>query len=469
MDSHSKKLSRRQFVKGSAAAAAAFTIVPRHVLGGPDHVPPSEKLNIAIVGCGGQGRTNVRQLLQFDDVQIVTVADPRDQADYSPYYYGGLAGRLPVKNEIETHYQQTNPKFKCSDYVDFRDMFDKEKNIDAVLCATPDHWHALIAMAAMKRGKHIYCEKPLSHNIREARQLAKTAKESKVATQMGNQGRSSHGHPIMCEWLRDGAIGTVSEVRAWSAVGSWINHKGRPQQTMPVPEGFDWKLWLGPRPFRPYHSEYAPYNWRAWWSFGSGCVGDMSIHHFDSAWSALQLGHPAWVEGKSEWVDSEVSGSNNEVTWMFEKTDKRPAVKFVWRDGSKTFDRPQVLEEGRSMHEDGVLVIGDKGKILGGGWSASPRIIPEVKMKAYKRPPKTLPRSKGHHRNWVDACKNGTQAVSNFEYGARLTEFVLLGNIAIRTGKRIKWDGEKMTVKGQPHLDALIGQEYPKEWDLNNI
>ena len=469
MSKCNKTLSRRQFVKHSAAAAAAFTIVPRHVLGGPDHVPPSEKLNVAIIGCGGQGRTNMRQLLQFDDVQVVAVADPRDQADYSAFYYQGLAGRLPVKQEIETHYQQTNPHFKCKDYVDFRDLFDQEKNIDAVLCATPDHWHALIAMAAMKRGKHIYCEKPLAHNIWEARQLAKAAKESKVATQMGNQGRSSHGHPLMCEWLRDGAIGTISEVRAWSPVAGWIHHTGRPAEAMQVPEGFDWRLWQGPRPQRPYHVEYAPYNWRGWWAFGSGCVGDMSIHHFDSAWTALQLGHPSWVEGTSDWVDQDVAAPNNEVTWMFEKTEKHPAVKFVWRDGSKQFDRPEELEEGRTIYGDGVLVIGDKGKILGGGWSASPRIIPEAKMKAYQLPEKTLPRSKGHHRDWLDACKNGGTTVSNFEYGAQLTEFVLLGNLAIRAGKRIEWDGDNMTVQGQPHLEAFIREEYSKEWDLNNV
>ena len=469
MDSHMKKLSRRQFVKHSAVAAAAFTIVPRHVLGGPGHVPPSEKLNIAIVGCGGQGRTNMRQLLQFDDVQVVAVADPRDQADYSAFYYQGIAGRLPVKQEIETHYQQANPNFKCNDYVDFRDMFDQEKNIDAVLCATPDHWHAFVAMAAMKRGKHIYCEKPLTHNIWEARQLAQTAKESKVATQMGNQGRSSHGHPLMCEWLRDGAIGTVSEVRAWSGVGAWIHHKGRPTDTMEIPNGFDWKLWLGPRWARPYHAEYAPYNWRGWWTFGSGCVGDMSIHHFDSAWTALQLGHPTWIEGKSDWVDDEVSAPNNQVTWMFEKTDKRPAVKFAWCDGNQKFERPEDLEEGRDVPGEGVLVIGDKGKILGGGWSESPRIIPEIKMKEYQLPEKTLPRSKGHHRDWLDACKNGNATVSNFEYGARLTEFVLLGNLAISTGKRIEWDGDNITVKGQPNLDCIIREEYPKEWNLKNI
>ncbi|MHC5082490.1 MAG: Gfo/Idh/MocA family protein, partial [Planctomycetota bacterium] len=455
MRSDSNKISRRQFVASATGAVVAFTIVPRHVLGGAGYVAPSEKLNVAVIGCGGQGRSNTRQLMQSDDVQVVAIADPMDLAPYDRFYYKGVAGRLPIKEEIETHYQTNNPQYKCNDYKDFRVLFDKEKNVDAVLCATPDHWHAFVAMAAMKRGKHIYCEKPLTHNIWEARQLSKAAKETKVATQMGNQGRSSSGHPRMCEWIRDGAVGTVTEVQAWTGVGNWVKHKGRPTDSMPVPAELDWKMWLGPRAFRPYHLEYTPYIWRGWWQFGSGCIGDMAIHHLDSAWVGLELGQPTWVEAKSDYLDNEVFSANNDVTWMFEKTDTHPAIKFRWRD------RPQELEEGRKVGEDGVLVIGDKGKIMGAGWSDSPRIIPEVKMKEYKRPSKTLVRSKGHHRNWIDACKNGTPTVSNFEYGAKLTEFILLGNLALRAGKRIYWQEDLMSVKGMPELNDAICESYP--------
>ena len=455
MGQNNYTLSRREFVKQTVGAVSAFTIVPRYVLGGVGHVPPSEKINIAVIGCGGQGRSNTRQLLQAEDAQVVAVADPRDSADYKRFYYKGVAGRLPVKKEIEDHYQAANPKFKCNDYKDFRVMFDKEKNIDAVLCATPDHWHAPGAIMALIGGK--------------ARQLAKVAEERKVATQMGNQGRSSVGHPSMCEWVRDGAIGTIREVWAWSSASQKITHPGRPQETMTEPEGFDWKLWVGPREMRPYSLEYAPYTWRSWWTFGSGTVGDMAIHNLDSSWVALQLGMPTWIEGKNAWLDSEVSAPNNEVVWMFEETDTRPAIKFVWRDGTLTFNPPEELEENRKMGGNGVLVIGDKGKILGGGWSGSPRIIPETKMREYQRPPKTLPRSKGHHRNWLDACKNGGPTVSNFEYGARLTEFILLGNLAIRAGKRIYWDDANMKVKDMPELDSLIREVYTPEWDLNNI
>ena len=464
-----RKLSRRQFLTRAAGAAAAFTIVPRHVLGGQGHVAPSEKLNVAVIGCGGQGKTNIKQLMLSDDVQVIAVADPTTSADYANFYYGGVCGLLPVKKMIEKHYQETNPQFKCNDYNDFRVLFDKEKNIDAVLCATPDHWHAYVSMMAMKLGKHIYCEKPLSHNIWEARQLAKVAAETKVATQMGNQGRSDAGHPLMCEWLRDGAIGTVHEVQAWSSSRAHIRHKGRPTDTIPIPEGLDWKMWLGPRGYRPYHLEYTPYRWRSWWAFGSGIVADMSIHHFDSAWVALNIGLPTWIEGKSEYLDDETTSDSNEVAWMFEKTDKRQAVKFFWRDGQLKQDRPKELEEKRKMGDNGVIVIGDKGKIMGGGWSRSPRIIPESKMKEYKRPPKTLTRSKGHHRNWICACKNGGPTVSNFEYGAKLTELILLGCLVIRAGKRIYWDAEKMKVKGMPELDSIIREDYIPEWDLERL
>ena len=216
MDRANSKVTRRQFIGRAAGAAAAFTIVPRYVLGGAKFVAPSEKVNIAVIGCGGQGRTNARGLFGEKDAQIVAIADPNEQADYSRYYYEGVAGRLPVKAEVEKQYSQDNPQFKCNDYVDFRELLDKEKNIDAILCATPDHWHACVTVAAIHRGKHVYCEKPLTHNIYEARTVAKAAEEAGVATQMGNQGRSDEGNQLTCEMVWDGAIGEVREVHAWS-------------------------------------------------------------------------------------------------------------------------------------------------------------------------------------------------------------------------------------------------------------
>ncbi len=471
MSRDSSRFTRRQFIT-AAGAAAAFTIVPRHVLGGPKFVAPSEKVYIAVIGCGGQGRTNARGLFGEPDAQIVAIADPREQADYEQWYYRGVAGRLPVKAEVEKHYGQQNPPFKCNDYVDFRQLLDQEKNIDAILCATPDHCHAFVTVAALRRGKHVYCEKPLTHNVYEARMVAKVAAETGLATQMGNQGRSDEGNRITCEMVWDGAIGEVREVHAWSATGGWRSGRGRPKETPPVPAGFDWQLWLGPKADRPYHPAYTPYNWRGWWEFGTGAVGDMSVHNLDPAFAALKLGHPLSVEAvKTDFVDTEVIGGNNHVVWEFGPAEGRGPVTVHWYDGSLQPPRPPELEAGRLMGEgsNGVLLIGSKGTIMGGGWSKSPRIIPEPKMKAYGRPPRTLPRSPGHHRDWLNACKGGPKACSDFSYGARLTEFVLLGDVAIRAQKKILWDGPNMKITNAPEAQVFVQEPYRPGFDLEKV
>ncbi|UCD51838.1 MAG: Gfo/Idh/MocA family oxidoreductase [Phycisphaerales bacterium] len=463
------KLTRRQFIRATAGAAAAFTIVPRHVLGGAKFVAPSERVYIAVIGCGGQGRTNARGLFSQDDAQIVAVADPMDKANYSRFYYRGVAGRLPVKAEVEAHYGQQNPQFRCNDYVDFRKLLEREKNIDAILCATPDHWHAYVTMAALHRGKHVYCEKPLTHNIYEARTVAKAAAEAGVATQMGNQGRSDEGNRLTCEMVWDGAIGEVKDVHAWSSAGGWSSGRGRPKERPSVPRGFDWRLWLGPKLPRAYHPAYAPYNWRGWWDFGTGAVGDMSVHNLDPAFAALKLGHPISVECvQTDFLDAEVIGGNNHVIWEFGPREDMGPVTVHWYDGNLQPPRPPELEEGRRLGGggNGILLIGDKGTIMGGGWSGSPRIIPETKMREYGKPPRLLPRSPGHHRNWLDACKGEPKACSDFSYGARLTEFVLLGDVAIRAGKKILWDGPNMKATNAPEAQAFIQERYRPNYDL---
>ncbi len=472
MSGKRSRLTRRQFLGSAAGVAAGFTVVPRFVLGGPKFVAPSEKVYIAVIGCGGQGRSNARGLFAYDDAQIVAVADPMDRADYSQWYYQGVAGRLPVKAEVEKHYRQGNPAFRCNDYLDFRELLDKEKNIDAVLCATPDHVHAYVTVSALHRGKHVYCEKPLTLNIYEARTVARAAAEAGVAKQMGNQGRSDDGNRLTCEMVWDGAIGKVREVHAWSNTGGWSSGRGRPTSRPPVPAGFDWRLWLGPKPDRPYHPAYAPYNWRGWWAFGTGAVGDMSVHNLDPAFAALKLGHPVSVEAlQTDFVDSEVIGGNNHVVWQFDAEGDRGPVTVHWYDGDLTPPRPKELEEGRRLGEDsnGILLIGDKGTIMGGGWSHSPRIIPESKMRAYGRPPQVLPRSKGHHRDWLDACKGGPKACSDFSYAARLTEFVLLGNVAVRAGRKILWDGPNMKVTNAPEAQAFVEAQYRDGFDLTRV
>ncbi len=465
------KFNRRQFIAGSVAGAVSFTLLPRFVLGGAKFVAPSDTIYIALIGCGGQGRTNARGLFNEKDAQIVAVCDPNEKEDYSPYYYQGQAGRLPVRDEIVKYYSEQKPDFTCSEYEDFRILFDKEKNIDAILCATPDHAHAFVTMAALKRGKHVYCEKPLTHNIYEARAVSKAAAEAGVATQMGNQGRSDEGNRLTCEWIWDGAIGAVREVHAWSDAGGWASGRGRPLETPEVPKTLKWDLWLGPKKNRPYHPAYAPYNWRGWWDFGTGCVGDMAVHNIDPAFAALKLEHPTSVEGFSEFVDSEVIGPNNRVIWEYPARGDMPPVKVTWYDGNLMPKRPDELEPDRQMGGggNGIILIGDKGIIMGGGWSQSPRIIPEARMKEYKRPEKTLPRSPGHHRDWLNACKGGPKACSDFSYGARLAEMILLGDVAIRTQKKIFWDGPNMKATNAPEAEAFIREEYRQGWSLDTI
>ena len=475
-----RKMTRRQFGLAAAATAAGLTVLPRHVLGGPGFVAPSATVNVAIVGCGGQGRTNARSLFNQADARIIAVADPRDQADYSPYYYKGEAGRLPVLREIQQRYEKDDKSFKCADYLDFRRMLDKEKDVDAVLCATPDHWHAFVTLTAMRRGKHVYCEKPLTHNIFEARLVAKTASETGVATQMGNQGRSTSSHALTCAWIWNGAIGDVTEAHAWSSAGAWSSGRGRPKDTPPVPAGFDWNLWLGPKPDRPYHPAYAPYNWRGWWAFGTGAAGDMMVHNIDPVFAALELDKrlPTTVECvQTEFVDDEVIAPGNHVVWSYAAEGGKPALAIHWYDGSLRPPRPEELEADRKVGEgdNGVIIIGTKGTIMGGGWSGSPRLIPETKMKEYqeankgKTPSRTLPDSKGHHRDWLEACKGGRPARSRFEYGAALTEFVLLADVAVRAKQKIQWDGPAMKVTNVPAAQAFVQETYRQGWDLAKV
>ncbi len=471
--SKNAKISRREFVGSAAAVTAAVTVVPRYVLGRSVYTPPSEKLNVAIIGTGGQGTQNIKALLGHADVQIMAICDVNEQSDYSRFYYGGVAGRKPARELIEKHYagQKSTGSYKgCASYIDFRRMFEEEKDIDAVLVATPDHVHATATMAAIKNGKHVYCEKPLTHSIHEARKITEAARQAKVATQMGNQGHSSEGIRLTVEWIRDGAIGDVREVHSWSNTGAgWAgNRTARPKETPPVPSGLDWDLWLGPAARRPYHPAYAPYNWRGWWDFGTGANGDMACHNMDPAFWALELGHPVSVEASSSGINPETTPLTSTIHYQFGARKNMPPVSVTWYGGGLMPPRPEELEPGRELTGggNGILFVGDKGKIMCPGWGGNPRIIPETKMKAYKLPPKTLARSKGHHRDWIDACKGGKPASSNFDYAGPLTEVILLGNVALRTGKKLAWDGLNIKATNAPEADRYIRPEYHNNWTL---
>jgi len=442
-DNDTKTMNRRDFLASTAVAAAAFTIVPRYVLGGPGYTPPSEKLNIAGIGVGGRGASDIRAVSGENIVALCDVDDKRAGETFTRY-----------------------PKAKK--YRDFRKMLEKEKNIDAVVVATPDHVHAVAAMMAVKMGKHVYCEKPLTHLIYEARQLTKAAREAKVATQMGNQGHSGEGNRLICEWIWDGAIGPVREVHTWTNRPIWPQGIDRPKETPPIPKTLDWDLWLGPAPQRPYNPAYLPFNWRGWWDFGTGALGDMACHIIDSPFWALKLKYPISVEASSTKVNSETYPLASIVRYEFPARGNMPPVKLTWYDGGLRPPRPEELEPGRKMGSDngGVLFVGEKGKLVCSCYGNSPRLIPEAKMAAYKRPPKTIPRVEGHHKDWIRACKTGKPACSNFDYAGPLAETVLLGNIAIRTGKKLYWDGPKMKFTNVPEANEYVHQQYRQGWTL---
>ncbi len=462
-----REISRREFMGGAAAAAMAFTIVPRHVLGGAGDTPPSEKLNVAGVGVGGMGASNIDAIAGYSkENDVVTMSGENIVAlcDVDEKYAGPVFDRYP----------------KAKKYRDFRRMLEKQKDIDAVVIATPDHTHAVVAMAAMQMGKHVYVQKPLTHSVYEARALTEAAHKYKVATQMGNQGHSGEGARLICEWIWDGAIGPVREVHCWTNRPVWPQGIGRPKDMPPVPSTLDWDLWLGPAPFRPYHSTYLPFNWRAWLDFGTGALGDMACHIMDPSFWALKLRYPVSVEAShsydvremwKRWENKETYPRASVVRYKFPARGDMPAVKLTWYDGGMLPPRPEELEQGRELPESGTIFVGDKGKIMCETYGESPRLIPEAKMKEYKRPPKTLPRihggADGHEQNWVDACKGGKPASSNFDHSGPLTESVVMGNLAmLNPGKMLEWDGENMRVTNLPEANEHVHREYREGWTL---
>jgi len=354
-------------------------------------------------------------------------------------------------------------------YRDFRVMLEKEPGLDAVMVSTPDHCHTVAAVAAMRLGKHVYVEKPLTHSISEARLLAETARRYGVATQMGNQGHSYDTARQINEWVWDGAIGEVREVHTWTNRPIWPQGVNRPEDTPPVPSTIDWDLWLGPAPERPYHPRaYHPFNWRGWWDFGTGALGDMACHIVDFPFWALDLGHPSSVEASSVKKTSETYPVGSIVRFEFPARDSKPPVTLTWWDGGLMPPRPEELEPGRGMGtpSGGGIFIGDRGKLMYGCYSEGATLIPQTAMEAYTQPSPSIPRSDGHHAEWIEACKGGAPAVSNFDFAGPLTEMILLGCVALKMDRKLEWDGENMVVTNEPEANRYVTREYREGWEL---
>ncbi|HUE72732.1 MAG TPA: Gfo/Idh/MocA family oxidoreductase [Pirellulaceae bacterium] len=456
MSRSKSKRSRREFLATSAGLSLGFTIVPRHVLGGQGQTPPSERINVAGIGCGGMGGGDIATVSKLG-ANMVALCDV-DEARA-----GGTFNAHP----------------KARRYKDFRQMLDKEaKHIDAVTVGTPDHVHAVAAMAAIRAGKHVYVQKPLTHTLFECRELTKGAKKAGVITSMGNQGHASEGARLTCEWIQAGVIGDVREVHVWSdrAGRLWKQGIGRPAESQPVPSTLDWNLWLGPIKERPYHSAYAPVGWRGWWDFGTGALGDMGCHIIDHPVWALKLGAPTSVEARATLDGTLLDGNklNFEtypvaaiIYYEFPARGNLPAVKMTWYDGGLMPPAPAELPAGQRLPDNGVLYVGSKGKMYHSSHGGMPQLLPGELTEAAKAVPKSMERSPGHYEEWVSGCKSGKQPVASFEYSGPMTETVLLGVLSLRSpGRRLEWDGENQKVNSAAELNQYVHTEYRKGWTL---
>jgi predicted dehydrogenase len=502
------RIPRRDFVRGAAAATAAFTIVPRSVLGGPRHIAPSDRVNIATVGCGGMGRQNLSALSSQNLVAMCDVdwgfVDSRF-ADI-PKQIEAAQQRLKEASDKNDDVQQQRTQQqiqgftalqaqipKTRRYTDYRDMLAKQKNIDAVVVATPDHTHALIALAAMDLGKHVYVQKPLAWSVEECRRLAQRATATKLQTQMGNQGHSSDDARLVNEYIQSGAIGTVSEVHVWTnrPLAYWPQGIPRPAPladannlgwnmdgvmkraaasfgAYPPPPGLAWDLFLGPSRYVDYHPIYHPFNWRGWTDWGVGAIGDMGAHLIDSSFWSLDLDMPATVETTSTPYNHDTYPMACTTYYQFPARGSRPAVNLTWYDGGLTPPKPVEMGSEELNKGGGVLYIGTKGKLLHDTYGFNPRLLPKSLHESVGRPPQTYERIKtSHEMNWVDAIRGRQKTTSPFEYSARLTEIMLLGVVALNAGKKIEYDGAGMRVKNVPDSDALLKRRYRAGWELS--
>jgi predicted dehydrogenase len=512
--SHAAPISRRKFMLASGAAAA-FTIVPRHVLGGPGYVPPSEKITLAYIGCGTQGLREMINMLPVPEIQIVAVCDPvkdgRDYLDWSsddlrasiaeamgkPDWRRGTrdipGGRDVAKELVESFYarQRSSEKFNgCETFADFRELLDKNKDINAVKIMTPDHLHATISIAAMKKGKHVLMHKPLSNRLQEARWVIETARKTKVATHFLAANDGSHIQTIK-KWIDDGAIGALREIHNWTDRPVWPQYATIPTDTPPVPPDFDWSLWLGPCADRPYHPHYTNMVFRGWYDFGGGALADMGHYSLWSVFKVFDLDSPIAVESRPSHVcalDGKVAVTveNNYsfpdacvIRFKFAARGSRPPVTLFWYDGSMKPPTPDELEaDGGELPDEGMMLIGDKGKILADFRGEDPKILPAQKMRDYFAAknlpiPSPTPRDFGkamrHSMDrWVAACKGGPATYGDFLQGGPISDAFNLAAVSLRLGgQKLVFDSSAMRVTNLPEANRHLAREYRKGWELH--
>jgi predicted dehydrogenase len=514
--------TRRDFITEVALTGAGLTIVPRHVLG-RGFTAPSDTLNIAAVGVGGQGRSD---LINLASENVVAICDV--DWDYADRAFAGLDAtiksqqerldrppnqprldaqgrpeapltpiqrqRMPIEIERMKRLRDEHLP-RAARYKDYRQMLEKQKDIDAVVVATPDHMHATIALAAMDLGKHVYVEKPLTWSIAEARQLARKAQSTKVATQMGNQGHSWDDARKAVEYVWAGAIGEIREVHVWTnrPLGYWPQGIPRPEMrtppatgfrwngpgiearlattmagSYPKPDGLAWDLFLGPAPAVDYHPVYHPFNWRGWVDWGVGAIGDMGAHLIDHSMWALDLGFPTTIETVATPFNGVCFPHATMTIYEFPARGGRPPVKLTWYDGGLFPPKPHELGETELNKEGGALLIGSKGKLLHETYGRNPRLLPDSLHASFGKPAERLPRipNENHQMNWVDAAKGKTPTSCPFEYAAKLTEVMLLGVVALRAGKRIEYDAANMRVTNVPTANQYLEREARAGWSV---
>jgi predicted dehydrogenase len=440
--------TRRRFLAQATAAGVAAITAPAIVRGRN----LNEKLNLAIIGSGGRGAENLRGV-KSENIAIL--------CDVSEANLLQAAKEFPNARKIS----------------DFRKVYDHAKEFDGVVISTAEHTHAFATLPALQLGKHVYCEKPLTHSIWEARVIREAAAKAKVATQQGTQIHAGENYRRVVELIQTGAIGAVTECHVWvgrawglhnseaesKAAGDVVYVQNRPPNEDPVPEGLNWDLWLGPAPARPYNQVYLPGpKWYHWWDFGNGTMSDLGSHWVDLPFWALKLDHPLTIEASGPKAHPEIAPASMQVTYQYGKRGAFGPVKLTWYQGA---NKPAILKEGGvPAWSSGVLFVGEKGMLLSDYGKHA--LLPENKFVDFKRPEPFIPKSLGHHAEWIHACKTGAPTTCNFEYAGWLTEANHLGNVAYRAGKKLIWDAKNLKATNAPEIEPLIHRKYRKGWNL---